>query len=741
MKVEYNDVRFEGEKAYIQKDNVSLYTDMVNHRKEVHVEEGVKVVKALHFADIPCEVYLPASLESIEEFIVAPSAKVSIHFPKGTKRFLDNDPSILFDKQEGRLLYSRNGAIPMGTKIIEKGALDGFEGDELHLPGSVSQAYLDFRTMKARSLYFDSLIKFTVHPVKGLKVFLGPHAGFVGYPIQLDFDDPDGGYIVSLDNEYYYPLDGALVDKESDGLLFLPAAKDIPSFVKRVETGAIGGKNRVELVVPDSVEELDCYAIGETLNLKSLHLGKGVMGFGRYVMEEAPNLAYISVSPDNPYLYAEGNCLISKDGHSLVLGGPESVIPASAKSIAAGAFVNPPVDFAISSSVLSIEEGSDLGEEDFFPLMGVKGEHFHILYLDSPSFDGLSIGDVDKLILGPHFPRLEGYQFREHIHGKVKEVVLQGDNSGLTITEGHGLIDSNGTLVAVLEGFEFTSDIKRIGYSAFADSDIEELIIPDSVLSLAPGAFDYMLKLRRLVIGGGIRVIPSSFLWGCPKLGEIVLEEGVETLEHDGFSGLPSLKRIALPASLSTIEPSQFVDCPFIEHIEVPEEGNYRYEDGYDCLIDKRNEEVVFAFGRIRLPEGIKSIGAGALAHYQEGFPLIIPASVERLGEGAAMESSFKNIEFKGNLIKVIPEEAFAYVYLREPSLTIPEGVEEIGPNAFADTPIESLSLPSTIKKIGAKAFESCGIDELNGLPSGCVIGPDAFKGNPIEMLVQNNGH
>ncbi len=741
MKVEYNDIRFEGEKAYIQKDNVSLYTDMVNHRNEVHVEEGVKQVRALHFADIPCAVYLPDSLESIKEFEVSPSAKVTIHFPKGNKRFLDNDPSILFDKQEGRLFYSANGAIPMGTKIIEEGALDGYEGEELHLPSSVSQAYLDFRTMKAGSLYFDSLIKFSVHPVKGLKVFLGPRAGFIGYPIHLDFDDPDGGYIVSSDNERYYQLDGVLVDKESDDLLYLPATKEIPPFVKRIETGAIGGKNRVELVVPDSVEEFDCYAIEKAPNLKSLQLGKGVAGFGRYVMEEAPNLAYFSVTPDNPYFYADGNCLISKESHSVVLGGPESVIPPSAKAIASGAFINPPVDFAISSSVLSIEEGSDLGEEDFFPLMGVKGEHFHILYLDSPSFDGLSIGDVDKLILGPHFPRLEGYQFREHIHGKVKEVVLQGDNSGLTITEGHGLIDSNGTLVAALEGFEFTSDIKRIGYLAFAHCDIEELIVPNTVTSLARGAFDYMLKLRRLVIGGGIHAIPSSLLCGCPKLEEIVLEEGVETLEHDGFSGLPSLKRISLPESLSAIEPGQFVECPFIEHIEIPEEGNYRFEDGYDCLIDKRNEEVVFAFGRIRLPEGIKSIGAGAIAHYQEGFPLIIPASVERLGEGAAMESSFKNIEFKGNLIKVIPEEAFAYVHLRVPSLTIPEGVEEIGPNVFASTPIESLSLPSTIKKIGAKAFESSGLDEVNGLPSGCVIGPDAFKGNPIEMLVQNNGH
>lgn len=728
-------VRFEGEMAYIQEDGVNLTTDLVNHRKEIHVQEGVRKLGALRFADIACEVYLPATLESIKSFEVDSSAKVRVHFLKGNKRFLDDDPSILFAKKEGRLFYSAKGAIPRGTEVIEEGALDGYNGDELHLPSSVEWAHLDFQKMKARSLYFDSLIKFSVRPVKGLKVFLGRHAGFVGYPIRLGFDDPESGFFVDPDNEYYYPLEGALVEKESDDLLYLPATQEIPPFVKRIETMAIGGKSRIELIAPDSVVEFDCAAIAESPNLKRLHLGKGVERFGRWAIEAAPNLAYFSVSEDNPYYFAESNCLIRKEGMAIVLGGKESVIPSAAKSIAAGAFLNPPADFLIPSSIEYLDPGDGFDIEP-----AVKGGYFHSLYLDAPCFDGLSIGDVDTLTLGPNFPQVKKGEFRGQIHGKVKEVVLEGDNSGLSITSGNGLIDGAGVLLAALDGFSFTPEVKGIGYRAFAGSELAELIVPKTVSYLAKGAFDWMMNLRRLLIPGSIPVIPEFLLSFCPNLEEIVLEEGVRKLERCAFSELHGLKRVHLPASLTDIDPWQFVGCPNIEHIEVPSDGHFRFLDGYDCLIEKEKAEAVFAFGRLRLPEGIKSIGEDAMREYQEGFPLVIPASVEKLGKGVGFEASFKSLEFKGNKVKAIPESAFAYARLGEPFLSLPEGVEEIGGSAFIDTPIESLRLPSTLKRIGPDAFFFCGIEELLGWGEKMEICPDAFRRNPIEILVQNNG-
>ena len=735
MKVEDKAVRFEGEKAYILQDGVNLTTDLVNHWKEVHVSEGVRKAGSLRFSDVHCDVYLPSTLDYIQEFVVAPSAKVAIHFPNGNQRFLEGDPSILFAKPEGKLFYSSTGTIPAGAKVIGEGALDGYEGKELRLPESVEEAYLDFKSMKARSLYFDSLIRFHVSPVAGLKVFLGKHAGFGDTPFPLDFDDEEGGYCLDGENQYYYPLDGILVRKEDNALLFLPATKEIPPFVKRIETGAIAGKGRRELLIPDSVAEVDCYAIGDTPNLERLHLGKGVERFGRWAIEAAPNLAYFSVSEDNPYYFAESNCLIRKEGMAIVLGGKESVIPSAAKSIAAGAFLNPPADFLIPSSIEYLDPGDGFDIEP-----AVKGGYFHSLYLDTPCFDGLSIGDVDTLTLGPNFPQVKKGEFRGQIHGKVKEVVLEGDNSGLSITSGNGLIDGAGVLLAALDGFSFTPEVKGIGYRAFAGSELAELIVPKTVSYLAKGAFDWMMSLRRLLIPGSIPVIPEFFLSFCPNLEEIVLEEGVRKLERCAFSELHGLKRVHLPASLTDIAPWQFVCCPNIAHIEVPSDGHFRFLDGYDCLIEKENAEAVFAFGRLRLPEGIKSIKEDAMREYQEGFPLVIPASVEKLGKGVGFEASFKSLEFKGNKVKAIPESAFAYARLGEPFFSLPEGVEEIGGSAFIDTPIESLRLPSTLKRIGPDAFFCCGIEELLGGGEKMEIGPDAFGRNPIEILVQNNG-
>ena len=38
-------------------------------------------------------------------------------------------------------------------------------------------------------------------------------------------------------------------------------------------------------------------------------------------------------------------------------------------------------------------------------------------------------------------------------------------------------------------------------------------------------------------------------------------------------------------------------------------------------------------------------------------------------------------------------------------SVTLPEGLKEIGDNAFARTNLSALTLPSTLKKIGNRAF------------------------------------
>ena len=70
-------------------------------------------------------------------------------------------------------------------------------------------------------------------------------------------------------------------------------------------------------------------------------------------------------------------------------------------------------------------------------------------------------------------------------------------------------------------------------------------------------------------------------------------------------------------------------------------------------------------------------------------------------------------------------------------SVTIPEGVTEIGPFAFEECyDLEEVRLPSTLRSIGQSSFSLCGIRELT-LPEGLLnIGREAFEGSDLETVL-----
>ncbi len=96
-----------------------------------------------------------------------------------------------------------------------------------------------------------------------------------------------------------------------------------------------------------------------------------------------------------------------------------------------------------------------------------------------------------------------------------------------------------------------------------------------------------------------------------------------------------------------------------------------------------------------------------------------------------------------GNPVIGIDEEAFADKGLVLVSL--PDGLERIGPSAFADNLLEALVLPDSVSDIGARAFSGNSLNDLtlgSGLES---IGDEAFRGNELTALslpwgIQNIG-
>lgn len=91
------------------------------------------------------------------------------------------------------------------------------------------------------------------------------------------------------------------------------------------------------------------------------------------------------------------------------------------------------------------------------------------------------------------------------------------------------------TTLIIAEG---TRMIKRYG------AQIEKIIIPDSVKTLYPFAFEGFSSLTEIIIGNGLTYICDFAFRGCKSLTEIIIPESVTFIGEYAFSGCSSLKSI-----------------------------------------------------------------------------------------------------------------------------------------------------------------------------------------------------
>lgn len=102
-----------------------------------------------------------------------------------------------------------------------------------------------------------------------------------------------------------------------------------------------------------------------------------------------------------------------------------------------------------------------------------------------------------------------------------------------------------------------------------------------------------------------------------------------------------------------------------------------------------------------------------------------IPEGYERVGDEAFANSSITNIHFPTTLT-LIGESAF-YNCTNIASITLNEGLENIGKKAFMGTPLTALNFPSTLKIIHDEAFRNCYVYDLKFNAGLKFIGKGAF--------------
>ena len=228
----------------------------------------------------------------------------------------------------------------------------------------------------------------------------------------------------------------------------------------------------------------------------------------------------------------------------------------------------------------------------------------------------------------------------------------------------------------------FDNDITSIGqYAFFMKNELLSLTIPDSVTSIDSHAFYYCSNLAKVNIGEGVTTIGKGAFFLCSSLKNIVIPDGVTSIENEAFEGCSSLTSISIPDSVATIGDMAFRDCYNLTSVSI---GNGVTSIGAIPFLGCKNLSAFYGKfasedNRYITVNGVlRSFASAGLEEYH------IPDGVIEIGKQA----------FDGaNLIKVI----------------IPNSVTKIQQYAFTNcSSLIDITLPNTITQISYGTFQNC---------------------------------
>lgn len=311
-------------------------------------------------------------------------------------------------------------------------------------------------------------------------------------------------------------------------------------------------------------------------------------------------------------------------------------------------------------------------------------------------------------------------------------------------TKGSTLVKFQMSKIVVPDG------ITKIGREAFKGSNIEEVVLPDSVKEIEDSAFENCISLKMIRLPQRIDKWGENIFHGCYNLEYIPFPEGVVSIYNDFETREGS---IYIP---STVENIERLNCPLKNVTVSPENKRYCIYDKY--LYDKKLSEIVKCcigntyVEELIIPDGVKRIASYAFSHGRTNR-LILPDSLEEIDVDAfnmtICEFSVSPDNKHFSLLNGILYDKEHTKLIRCPSryrsdkVIIPASVTQIAKGAFDNcTNVKSLLFSPNgantgggIKKLEDESFAHSGIEEIV-LPDGLmVIGSYVFPLSELKRI------
>lgn len=112
--------------------------------------------------------------------------------------------------------------------------------------------------------------------------------------------------------------------------------------------------------------------------------------------------------------------------------------------------------------------------------------------------------------------------------------------------------------------------VETIDNTAFQNSAVTSVTIPDSVTAIYSGAFANCSQLTNISIPNSVTFIGFSTFEHCTSLKSITLPSSLSSISEALFFGCPQLTTIHIPDSVPSIQSYAFYHCENLETIRIP---------------------------------------------------------------------------------------------------------------------------------------------------------------------------
>lgn len=138
-----------------------------------------------------------------------------------------------------------------------------------------------------------------------------------------------------------------------------------------------------------------------------------------------------------------------------------------------------------------------------------------------------------------------------------------------------GNSDNPYLVLATASSKEITScqihqDTRIIAGNAFDSSNLESIVVPDTVTFIGGGAFMWCPQLTNVTLSDSITSIESNLFENCPSLETLILPDNIEAIKDSAFSRCNALNNVVIPDTVTEIASCAFMSCESLKSISIP---------------------------------------------------------------------------------------------------------------------------------------------------------------------------